>query len=64
MAGVGRPKASITQEELELYVGMNFTRPELSNIFQVSLKTIGNYLREYGLKTEDRWHDLDGEYNI
>ena len=57
----GRPAIDINQADLTTFCEAGYTRAELSAIFHVSAKTIGNRLASLGLRTIDRWHDLTGK---
>lgn len=54
----GRPKFSISDEQLQLYLDYGFKATDIANILCVSVKTVHRRLREYGLSLRGSYCDM------
>ena len=57
----GRPKFDIDNDVLEFYLGLKFTRKEVADILGISLRTVGTLIKEYGLKSRDKYNQMNDE---
>ena len=57
----GRPKFDIENDVLEFYLGLKFTRKEVADILGISLRTVGTLIKEYGLKSRDKYNQMNDE---
>ncbi len=56
-----RPKFDIDNDVLEFYLGIKFTRKEVADILGISLRTVGTLIKEYDLKSRDKYNQMNDE---
>ena len=57
----GENKIGNSTDVLEFYLGLKFTRKEVADILGISLRTVGTLIKEYGLKSRDKYNQMNDE---